>query len=332
MLFTRVAPRIGESLTGYLIRSAAANHESGPGSILKTLFGSAESPSFDEAESLALYCRCKIDEVTKLIGFGRRTTYGRQWYVNGDWVTKEYFVSPRSPAVCARCLSEEPFIQGSWDFTLNVACPFHGCKLVQQCPACRRSIPWNRNSVYKCLCGFDLRNISQLEATFAEIYVAQLIVSKMGFPVQIPPLDASPCSFYSHLSALTLDGLFKAIWFLGHILPTLRVQNTVRGRKKPNRDEAAMIVANAMLCLTSWPAAYFETLQEIQSQTKNITSAARIDRTFTSAYRYLNSELSSEETAFLRIAFEQHIRHTWTHHTPTSRLRAHFRQYELDFN
>lgn len=332
MLFTRIVPRIGESLTGYLIRTAAANHECGPSSILQELFGSAESPSLDEAESLALHCRCKIDEITKLIGFCRRTTYGRQWYVNGDWVTKEYFVSPRSPAVCARCLSEEPFIQGSWDFTLNVACPLHECKLVQQCPACRRKIPWNRNSVYKCLCGFDLRNISQPEATSAEIYVSRLIVSKMGFPVQLAPLDAHSYSFSSHLSTLTLDSLLKSIWFLGHILPTLKVQKTVHGRKKPNRAEATTIVTNAISCLTSWPSAYFETLQEIQSQTKNITSAARIDRTFTSAYRYLTSELSSKETAFLRIAFEQHIRHTWTHYTQTSRLRAFFRQYEFDFN
>jgi hypothetical protein len=47
-----------------------------------------------------------------------------------------------------------------WDLGLVVACPVHGCLLLNQCAACKRKIAWERPAVHQCRCGFDLREIS----------------------------------------------------------------------------------------------------------------------------------------------------------------------------
>lgn len=330
-LFFRVVPELHESLTGYLMRSAERNRCGGPDAILRTLYGNRGSPTLRSAESLADYCRCTVDEITRTLGFCRRSgSEGLHWYIAGQWITKEYFVSPRSAKVCSRCLQDASFIRGLWDLTFYLACPAHGVLLTDTCAACDKRIAWNRRQVLHCRCGFDLSRLPTERAHPSALLLAGLIERHLDPTARIDGIPPRHLITTRRLAELSLDGLFKTIWFLGHILPTVRAGRSIRGRDKPSRDAALDIVVRAFDCLASWPKVLVETLDEIAARPVSDSSAAHIDRLFTSVHRYLDAELRQPETAFLRTAYEHQVRQIWRRTAPRRPLRNFERQMELD--
>lgn len=330
-LFFRVVPELHESLTGYLMRSAERNRCGGPDTILRTLYGNRGSPILRSAELLADHCRCTVDEITRTLGFCRRSgSEGLHWYVSGQWITKEYFVSPRSAKVCARCLQDASFIRGLWDLTFYLACPAHGVLLSEVCVSCGKHIAWNRHQVLHCRCGFDLRRLPTEDAHPSLLLLSSLIESHLDPTARICSIPPSHLITMRRLAELSLDGLLKTIWLLGHILPTIRAGRAIRGRNRPARDAALVIVANAFQCLASWPAAFMDALDEIAARPVSPSSAAHIDRLFTSVHRYLDEELSHPETAFLKAAYEHQVRQIWRRAAPRRPLRNFERQMELD--
>lgn len=330
-LFFRVIPELHESLTGYLMRSAEHNRCGGPDTILRTLFGNRGSPTLRSAERLADHCRCTVDEITRTLGFCRRSgSEGLHWYVSGQWITKEYFVSPRSAKVCALCLQDASFIRGLWDLTFYLACPAHGVLLTDTCPACGKRIAWNRHQVLYCRCGFDLRRLPTEGAHPFVLLLSGLIESHLDSTVQISNIPPSHLITTRRLAELSLDGLFKTIWFLGHILPIVRAGRSIHGRHKPMQAAALGIVLQAFHNMGLWPGAFHDALDEIAARPITASSAAYLDRIFTSVHRYLDTELSQPETAFLRAAYEHQVRQIWRRVAPRRPMCKFERQMELD--
>jgi len=66
----------------------------------------------------------------------------------------------RRPRLCTAYLQKRSIWWAVWDLGLVVACPVHRCLLLNQCPACKGKLAWERPAVHKCRCGFDLLEIN----------------------------------------------------------------------------------------------------------------------------------------------------------------------------
>lgn len=70
-----------------------------------------------------------------------------------------YFSS--SWPVCPACLQQDevPFERLLWSFRPAPVCLDHGCLFLARCPACQRSLRWDRQSVMRCRCGQRLADL-----------------------------------------------------------------------------------------------------------------------------------------------------------------------------
>ena len=161
-LLFRVDPLPRESPRGYLCRVAQEHGYCGPLSLAQ-IAGLPRSglERDDSAKQIAHVLRLEPEEWQAMcyrhIGgrnrFDQRSFYGQR--ISDDDLNYD------RPRICPRCLKERPIWWAVWDLGLVTACPIHRCHLVNQCPACKRRLAWQRPSVHKCRCGLDLRTLDR---------------------------------------------------------------------------------------------------------------------------------------------------------------------------
>lgn len=329
----RVPPEPHEDVFGYLARVAARNHLPGMHSILSEVLGvKRTSITFAEVSALADFCRLYPEEMLQLSGIVERGCYGaRTWRVCGHWVTKEPFVSTRKAKICPACLYEAAFVRGEWTLSFYTSCARHGVTLYDRCPKCRRAISWNRRAARYCSCGFDLATAEPIPAVQHSQLIAQLIGLRSG---QVDALTPSPCiDFVEHekLATLTLDGLCKTLWFLGHCLGELGSYSVAHGRVKPMSSDADTIVLNALHALNEWPKQFGELLSASKIRSQEDRAGTLLVRLLGPVDKYLRNELQDEELQFVRIAYEQHLRQMWRSFGNKYRRLSNERQLELDY-
>jgi hypothetical protein len=157
-LLFRVDPLSGESPRGYLCRVAHEHGYWGP-LALAEIAGLPRSglERDDTAEQLASVLRLEPEEWRTLCyrHVNGRTRFNQRLFF-GQRISSDD-LNYRCPRVCPPCLNERPIWWAVWDLGLVTTCPIHRCHLLNQCPACKRSLAWQRPAVYKCRCGLDLR-------------------------------------------------------------------------------------------------------------------------------------------------------------------------------
>ncbi len=312
MLAKPVVPKVRESLVGFLMRASEENHLRSVG-VLRTLLGrTTRPPGLQEAEGLARFCRCSVTEVSQLFGFQMRHADGRRaWRLGDEWVTQSHFVSSRSMAVCVHCLREDPFLPGTWELTLYRCCACHRTRLLTTCPGCGKALRWTRPRPWQCGCGFDLR-LANTERGGASVWVtAQLIEHRLDPAVPLTPPAAIPRHLIQRLGGLSLDGLFKTLWFLGHFLGGVEIR-TLRpkgAKRRPRYAEA--IIEEAFALLARWPESLRRDVETRARNAGDVSQARLFERLFKPLVTYLEEELAEEELAFLRLAYEQQVRSLW---------------------
>ena len=80
-------------------------------------------------------------------------------------------------AVCPDCLTSSVYLRSTWEHGFAVACPGHGKRLVDRCPACGDFLSHNRERIELCQCGHDLRTIQAERATPAQRWLASLLAT-----------------------------------------------------------------------------------------------------------------------------------------------------------
>jgi hypothetical protein len=108
---------------------------------------------------------------------GRNRFKQRSFY--GEAISA-YDLNYRWPRLCPACLRQSPIWWAVRDLGLVAACPRHGCVLLKRCPACQRKTGCERPAVYKCRCGFDLREVSPEPADPDMLAVTAIIYRSAG--------------------------------------------------------------------------------------------------------------------------------------------------------
>ncbi|WP_428715054.1 TniQ family protein [Uliginosibacterium sediminicola] len=328
----RVEPERNEDVFGYLARVASRNQLGNIHTVLSEVLGvkQAEITTADAAP-LAHFCRLHLDEMLSLSGVSRKTCYGaRTWQVCGQWVSKEPFVATRRARVCPACLRDAAYIRGEWMLSFYTSCIHHSTALVGHCPCCKKSIRWNRHLARYCACGGDLAITDGAPASPHGLMVSELIGWQSGYDIQLRPYPGIGILEHEQLARLSLDGLCKTMWFLGHCLGELGRYSVGHGRIKPMSADADAIVLKALQAIEDWPRRFGELLNTAQHPASSARAGTLIERLLGPVHKYFLQEMQDEELSFVRIAYEQHVHDIWRR--LGRRRQTNDRQLELDFD
>lgn len=270
-------------------------------------------PGAKNIERLAEVCGCSVSEAAELFGFDGRTQEGMHyWRLGNEWITKSYFISSRMPAVCVACLQmDEPWIPGMWELTLYRACAVHRVSMLTVCPTCRRSLRWCRARIWRCECGFDLRQSDTSPASDVTWTLSQLITGKLDRSARLSIPHAVKPDAVEQLAVLSLDGMFKTIWFLGHRLGDFEHCTIGHGRKKAKAGFGDEMIERAFSMLNTWPYSMAERVADLSRKALKANATNLYARAFKPLSLYIDENLSSRELSFLRLAYERQIRDLW---------------------
>lgn len=334
-LIHRVEPFRHEDVIGFLMRVAERNHAGGPADLLSQITGSPNnSIQTRDLPKLAHYCRNTIDEVAQLSGVVQIMHGNAQaWHVAGEWVTKSSFVAVRRAKICPRCLLANTYIRGQWCLTLCTACAEHGVRLVSRCPACQRTLKWNRRRVGYCGCGFNLGNAPVVRCTDSEALMARLIFDRANEQVTLLGISSSlPVIQIEFLARLSLEGILKTIWFLGHCIGDMGFYGTGHGKSQPAIDTAARMIERAFELMNAWPDRLSEHLLALAQRTPSKSSASILDRLLGPAQHYVQEEMNTTELAGVKATYEQIIQMIWRNLGRRMRSSGARGQLELRFD
>lgn len=310
----RLQPYPGEDVMGFLTRVATRNHLKGRSEILLRLNGSPNGiATVADLPKLADYCRLSSQEIAMLSGVIRRGPCGEtQTYVCGEWVEKHAFVAPRQAKICPRCLREGGFVRGIWAITLYTVCPTHEASLITRCPECRRALKWDRKNIARCGCGYDLtlaggKDVKGAPLQFA--YVVELRLGERNFPNRLK-LDLGIVDL---LSGLSLNGILKVMWFLGHCVGDMQNCRQAHGHAQPDPDTANRIVERAFHLASEWPRNLHAELTRLASRQAADSSASLLDRLLGPAQYYLRHELYDSEFEAIAGVYDRLIGGIWKH-------------------
>ena len=313
-LIHRVEPYRHEDVFGFLMRVVERNHfKGGLSNLMVHALGKASSKLLaSDVSKLAYYCRNTPNELAQLSGIEASDALsGRIWQVEGKWVSKASFVSFRYPKICPNCIHEAPYIRGMWSLSFYTACAVHGVRLIGSCPNCRRHLQWDRRSVRWCNCGFDLATVPAMVPDTWLTAMSEVIACCVGLAHAHNAIGEFDQRVIERLATLSLDGLCKTIWFLGHCIAQRGEFGTAHGHLKPRSEAASKMIRNAFNLLESWPRRLGEKLHEIATNTPAKWRESSLRRLLGPIQDFLEEDVNTDELAYIRHAYEQHIKIIW---------------------
>jgi hypothetical protein len=161
--------------------------------------------------------------------------------------------------------------------------------------------------------------------------LAQLIEHRLypDFKLTVP--SSMPAHMVERLAGLTLDGLFKTIWFLGHCVAEFDTCAVGHGRAQLKGANADRVIENAFSILSHWPHSLGERLAVIAAQPRGSKKASLYRNALGPVATYMDKEIAGGELAFLRSTYEFHIRSIWRDLGRNPLQRFDERQLELNF-
>ena len=312
-LLFRVDPVPGESPRGYLCRVAQEHGYSGPLS-LPQIAGLPRSglERDDNAKQIAYILRLETEEWRGLCylhingpnRFDQRLFYGE--------LISAYDLNYRCPRICPLCLRECPVWWAVWDLGLVTTCPLHRCHLLNQCPACKRSLVWQRPAVHQCRCGLDFRTITPEPATGDIIAINAAMYRAAGFsPGADAEHDLKDLGLPPGMLELKLGALLRFILFVGSI----REKDGLRRKQRPfsatDLVAATEIDRSAVAVLRDWPRPLREVLRHMLPPESTHPAALNFSAIFGNFYRHVFRVLPRSDFGFLHDVFEKFVIEDW---------------------
>lgn len=200
--------------------------------------------------------------------------------------------------------------------------------MIDRCPLCRKSIDRFRRRFEYCSCGQKLADITT-EKSPAPFRLISRLLERHTLSVDDLCTLGQNIQLTGRLQALSLDGLCKTLWFIGHCLFEFDHTTSGHGRTRPALDHAERIVIQATTGLSGWPDSFGNQIRLLAQREVGPGSAALIERVLGPLQYYLYEVIQSEETAFLTATYEQYIRQVWKERGATGRTKAFSSQIEL---
>lgn len=240
----------------------------------------------------------KVREIRRLIHYCRF----------GTTLIRRHWLDLKKARVCPQCLAESAHIRAIWDVKFVSACAKHGLAILEQCPHCKRSLSWSRNTIAFCNCGLDLRLAKTAPVHGPELVLNQLIygAAKQDTPTitnsyGLPMDSLVPLGLSDLLNFLTIAGSIAHIGN-GQQDPTARILSL---------SDAKELVTNAAECITDWPKNFHTILQSLHEQRRSVKTFS-LSKELTNLTRWkLSRVIRKSKFEFLRDALTDYFYQNW---------------------
>ena len=215
------------------------------------------------------------------------------------------------PKVCPACLSEEPWIRRLWDVRTLVACPVHGCMLVDRCQGCGARLRWRRGAIARCPCDADLA--SGPETAGAPLVGLSRLLAAAADGLTVP--RATPIT--------DLDTAARLLWFLAADPSHPGAWRSMHMAKPEIRDTSPMLQRAAPVLL-DWPAGLHAWLGE-RAGSAGLSGRTGVRAAFGPALHRLLASLPGPHFGFLHAEIRRWLAEEWRggRVKPWSPLHAH---------
>jgi hypothetical protein len=317
-LLFRVDPLAGESPRGYLCRAAHEHGYSSPNALAEIaglwVSGTGKVAGLDHDAAITQLSYTLRLEPEQWRSMCYHHVSGRNRFKQrsfcGETVSADD-LNYRRPRLCTACLRECPIWWAVWDLGLVVACPVHRCLLLNQCPACKRRVAWERPAVYKCRCGLDFRQVSAEPADLDLAAISAMIYrAPRSTPAQTSEVDLADFGFPPELLRLKLGDLLRFILFIGSIKEGSILRRKQRPFRATDLEAAIAICRAAVALLRDWSGPLHEVLRRMVPESAD-PSTLNFSDIFGNFYRHLFRVLPRREFGFLHDIFEQFVIEDW---------------------
>ena len=317
-LLFRVDPVAGESPRGYLCRTAHDHGYGSPNALAQIaglwVSGTGRVTGLDQdaaIKQLSYTLRLEPEEWRSICYHhvkGRNRFKQRSFY--GEAISADD-LNYRKPRLCTACLRDHPIWWAVWDLGLIVACPLHGCLLLNQCPACKRKIAWERPAVHKCRCGLDFREVSSEPADPGLVAINAIVFRAAKFTLaETAGVEVADFGFPPELIQLKLGALLRFVLFVGSINEGSILRRKQRPFRATDLVGAMAICRGAVALLRDWPRPLREVLRRMIPQSAN-PATLNFSDIYGNFYRHLFRLLPRREFGFVHDAFEEFVIEDW---------------------
>jgi hypothetical protein len=300
-LLVRPLPLRGEGLRGYFLRVADANGLLPDLDLFLALRATTGHAGMADAAVIANAGRLGLStsDLTRLGCLDSGADANRCLHA-GHSIALQH-LRTRQCAFCPECLARQTAIWADWELRAQVACPDHGCWLVDACPRCAKPIGWRRSGMCACNCGFDLRRVRTTSAPAVAVALAAALRHRVLDDLSTESSVSSLLpDFFWRCSLNELLGIF-------HLFRASRLRQLVASPpdlvNATDALQGQVAVANKVASLVEcWPRRWHEMLEELRSVRDGIsvqlTTRLITSREAAAPYLFLQRPLWSPASAF----------------------------------
>ncbi|MCO6415783.1 TniQ family protein [Siccirubricoccus sp. KC 17139] len=273
---------VGESLPSRVARTAKEHGFSRPLRVLKPL-----GVGTKHLASLALK-GADVDHLGEYLGMDpgeldimcygdgtTRTVLGHELHAD--------LVAVRTRQACPACLAENAYHRALWDMTFVTACPVHGTRLLDRCPApcCGKPLGWNLADLAHCSslsCTGDLREATPPRVPEAELGGVRALYRLLT--------DGACPEWGEQVAALPVGEQLLLMFHVGLVaLGHERVTRPVHFVSR-HPDEVHLVLEAGWRACQEWPRG-FEALLDKRRARAEEAARKRLDRAASEALRSL---------------------------------------------
>ena len=306
-LLRRSSPMVGESILGYLSRTALANGIDKPSTLLELCQLDFSLP----------YRAANVAELTHILGTHAEEVLYRCYWPSAAFnrysflgiPVKKWMINLRRPRVCPQCLCECRIHLAIWDLAVVACCPTHGVKLMDHCPECGQDFDWVHTAIGHCVhCGYDCRHAVAKSAPEPALaltsYIQQLTNDS--------PAPNEPGNYsFPALRELGLSPTIELIMFLGaHALGRGLGSGSWMSARLSASGMVRLVSAAAQV-LGDWPKRFFLLLEAVRRSNTRLKDKTGIGYEFGAFYEVFSKYLADTAFAPVRQEMSFYIQHQW---------------------
>jgi len=259
-LLVRPQPLRGEGLRGYFLRLSEVNGLLPEFDLHTVLPGQRRAQSIAAAAAAAATLGLDSAGIESL-GCGALSHDGTRSQHRGHTISVRH-LRGRQCAVCPGCLVAQSAVWADWELAAQVACPIHGCWLLDTCPGCKSDIDWRRQGVATCLCGYDFRCARATQAPSHVVSLAALVRHRLfGDLFSATQLRYTDPDFLRNCAFNELLGLFHFFRSPGLGAVAESPEELVHASRALHSQAcSAMTLAKA---ISEWPSSWHHMLDRI---------------------------------------------------------------------
>lgn len=294
-------PKAKESLMGLILRTSEENGYTSPTQILRYA-GLSENeirsvnPPLNKIAQL--YARKPKDFSDFGIHEQGQKKRIKKWRILNH-IISGFFVNVKSTRLCPECVQESGFVDAFGELKFALVCSKHRRELIDTCSSCNKMIRWQRMGLLKCKCGHDLSSDrGEIVEDKSVLNITELIIWKLSNHEHDESnlIQAGfPLTELRELSLSTLLGIIE------RLQPARKRKTSFT--KYPEVSPKLNVLKQASNMLANWPTGFYEFLENLSPDNRNIASRNVNSRYRSIYYALFKTGFPENEVKFMKKAF-----------------------------